>query len=318
MKNNNFLYGAIIVLVLIVIAVGYSKYAGEHKADTAAITTEETTGTTTAANDQDEDDVKAEAPAPGQEGAATTTAATGEETQAAGDEKAATSDAAPAATETTPAGEEKAPASDDQSSAAPAPAAADSESLLAAPAALQVSVPDLMADRVLGKADAPVTIHEYASFTCPHCAAFANDTLAQVKAQLIDTGRAKLVFHDFPLDKIALKASEMARCAPADKYYDLVEVIFRNQPRWIKSEKPEDALKQLGALAGMDEALMNTCMNNAELENAILERMTRAQNEDKVKATPTFVFKKGDDTESFSGSQPVDRFVETVNKLSPQ
>lgn len=314
MKNNNFLYGAIIVLVLIVIAVGYSKYAGEHKADTAAITTEETTGTTTAANDQDGDDVKAEAPAPGQEGAATTTAATGSE-------DAATTEAAPAAT-TEPAttGEEQpaAPASDDQSSAAPAPAASDSESLLAAPAALQVSVPDLMADRVLGKADAPVTIHEYASFTCPHCAAFANDTLAQVKAQLIDTGRAKLVFHDFPLDKIALKASEMARCAPADKYYDLVEVIFRNQPRWIKSEKPEDALKQLGALAGMDEALMNTCMNNAELENAILERMTRAQNEDKVKATPTFVFKKGDDSESFSGSQPVDRFVETVNKLSPQ
>jgi protein-disulfide isomerase len=188
------------------------------------------------------------------------------------------------------------------------------QSLLASPDALKIDVAKIMEDRVLGNPDAPVTIHEYASMTCPHCAHFSSEVLPSVKKSLIDTGKAKLVFHEFPLDKFALKAAMMVRCAPVDKFFDLLEVVFRNQERWIKAEDPVASLAQLGTLAGMDEDSINACVNNAELETALLGKMQEAQNKYELKSTPSFVFNNG--AETFSGAQGVEKFEEVVNKLS--
>lgn len=322
--KNTFLYGAIVALVVIVLGLGYSQYAA-HKTGLSGdvVATEEVTeavGT---------DEEAAENPDAATIAAETAVDATTEAQQAAAE------DTAPAVTEETATSEtgvdpvtgttaaavasEEGAVVETTTEAAPvaeAPAAtpSDEESLLAAPAALQMDVTEMMADRVLGDAAAPVTIVEFASYTCSHCAAFHNNVLPTVKEQLINTGKAKLVLREFPLDKFALKASLLARCAPADKYYDLVEVIFRNQDRWVKSEDPIKSLKQLGGLTGMDDAQMEACLNNTEMESALLKRVTDAQAQYNVSATPTFVFNEG--AEKFSGSQTPEKFQTTVDQLS--
>src|SRR5438067_6939922 len=87
-------------------------------------------------------------------------------------------------------------------------------------------------DRILGKPDAPVTIIEYASLTCPHCAHFTTDVLPQLKEKWIDAGKAKLVLRDFPLDEPALRAAMVARCAPAERYFPLIDTLFASQEKW--------------------------------------------------------------------------------------
>lgn len=188
------------------------------------------------------------------------------------------------------------------------------KSLLAAPAALIIDVPAAMQDRTLGRTDAPVTIIEYASMTCSHCAAFNKDIMPEVKKRLIDTGKAKLIYRDFPLDNVALRAAMMTRCAPADKYFSLIEVVFSNQERWAHAADPLESLAQLGTLAGVDTDLFNACTKNEALETAILDVMKTAQTSQQVKSTPTFIFNNG--AETISGVQPVEKFEEIVRKLT--
>lgn len=198
--------------------------------------------------------------------------------------------------------------------AAAEPGTVTEGSLLANPPGLDIDVPKAMEERVLGNPDAPVTIIEYASMTCPHCAHFHREYFADVKARLIDTGKARFIFREFPLDDTAMRASMMARCADHDKFFDLVEVIFRNQDRWIKSDDPKQALQQYGALAGMDENYIKLCMGNAELENAMLRSINEGQKRYSIQQTPTFIFNSGADR--LSGAQPVEKFEEIVQKLS--
>lgn len=182
-------------------------------------------------------------------------------------------------------------------------------------AAGTVDVQAAMADRVLGEADAPVTVVEYASLTCTHCAHFATTILPEVKTRLVATGKLRIIYRDFPLDQLAMKAAKMARCAPKDRYFDLIEVLFRNRDRWIDNAKePEKALMQLGALAGMDDATMKSCIANAEMDTALLTRMNEAQTKFSIQSTPSFVFDDG--AEVISGAHPVEKFEEIVTRLS--
>lgn len=230
-----------------------------------------------------------------------------------------TAEAKPAEGEkTAPAGLEKVAAEgagkDDIAQPANAPAAAEEESLLAPPAALDIDIKQALEERVLGDPNAPVTVIEYASLSCPHCARFANDILPKIKATLIDTGKMKIIYRDYPLDTYAMKAAMMARCADPEKYFDLIEVIFRNQERWAKSEDPLEALMQLGSFAGMTKPYINSCMKNAELENSILVRVQEGQTKYKLNATPTFVFNNG--AETLSGDLNPEDFEAMVNKLT--
>jgi protein-disulfide isomerase len=204
----------------------------------------------------------------------------------------------------------------DKAAAAPAPQEqnASSPSLLAPPAALTIDVAAAMKDRVIGNDNAPVTIVEYASLTCPHCAHFEADILPTVKKNLIDTGKAKLIFRDFPLDNFALKAAMMTRCVPAAQYFSLLEVVFTQQERWTQSKDPLESLAQLGSLAGMDPDLFKACTQNTVLETAILDGLKEAQSKYQSRSTPTFVFNNG--AETLSGAQGADQFDAIVKKLT--
>src|SRR5467141_2382373 len=97
-------------------------------------------------------------------------------------------------------------------------------------------------DRILGNPDAPITIVEYASLTCPHCAHFANEVLPELKKKWIDTGKAKLVLRDYPLDEPALRAAMIARCAPPDRFYAYVDTLFAAQEKWVMAKDYREAL----------------------------------------------------------------------------
>ena len=161
---------------------------------------------------------------------------------------------------------------------APPPLLADAQ------AALQITKDD----RILGNPEAPITIVEYASLTCPHCAHFANDVLPELKKEWIDTGKARLVLRDFPLDEPALRAAMIARCAPPERYYAFADTFFAAQEKWVRSGDYREALARLAKLGGMGQAEFDTCIKNTDLENKIVEGRLRATQELDVNSTPTF------------------------------
>src|SRR6478736_5031450 len=115
----------------------------------------------------------------------------------------------------------------------------------AAPDLSTLLEPPALGDRVLGRTDAPVTIVEYASATCPHCAAFHKDVFPQLKSEFIDTGKVRFIFREFPFDDLALAAFMLARCAPPDKYFPMIDVLFEQQKVWASKE----ARTELGKIA---------------------------------------------------------------------
>ena len=144
-------------------------------------------------------------------------------------------------------------------------------------------------EAVLGAADALVTVIEYASMTCPHCAQFHAEALPTLKEEYIATGKVKLVYRDFPLDANALKAAMVARCGGQERYFAFVDVIYAQQARWARSPDPVAALKQLVQIGGLDADEVDACLADKSLETAILERQLAGQTEHQVESTPTFI-----------------------------
>jgi protein-disulfide isomerase len=157
------------------------------------------------------------------------------------------------------------------------------------------------ADRVLGKPDAPITIIEYASLTCPHCAAFDKDVMPEVKTRYIETGKAKLIYRDYPLDEWALKAAMLARCAPPDRYFAFIDVLFQNQLTWAGAKDQLAALERIGKLGGVSSEQFDACMKNKALDDSIVAEALRGQKEFGVNATPTILVngKKIDNPQTF-------------------
>jgi len=177
--------------------------------------------------------------------------------------------------------------------------------LTAANAQAPAVTPD---DRVLGKPDAPITIFEYFSLTCPHCADFAAETFPKVKAEWIDTGKAKLVYRDYPLDRNALQAAVLARCAPPERYPAFVEVLFKQQDDWGPMADPTDALKRIARLGGISDQKFAECMADKALQDSILASRFEAQNKYGVDSTPTF-FING---KKLVGALPYDEFAKEL------
>lgn len=157
-------------------------------------------------------------------------------------------------------------------------------------------------EKVLGEADAPVTIVEYASMTCPHCATFHSNTLPAIKERYIDTGRARLVFREFPFDPRAEAAFMLARCAD-DRYFPMVDVLFRQQRDWASVQDARSALLQISKLAGFSQESFETCLTDQKLLDDV--RSVRAVGADDfgVEATPTFFINGG----KYSGALTVDQ-----------
>jgi protein-disulfide isomerase len=163
-----------------------------------------------------------------------------------------------------------------------------------APAQGSASVPidELMAkeslpDIVQGKADAPVTIVEYASMTCSHCAAFHKETYPTLVKNYIDTGKVRFILREFPLDPLAAAGFMLARCS-GDKRNDMVDLLFDKQADWAFTQKPLEALANLVKQTGMGQDSFNKCINNQALYDQINQVRDRAAQKFGVEATPTF------------------------------
>ncbi len=144
-----------------------------------------------------------------------------------------------------------------------------------------------LSDMALGNADAPVTIVEYASMTCPHCAHFHEATLPELKTKYIDTGKARLILREFPFDPRAEAGFMLARCS-GDKYFPMVDVLFKQQRTWATAENARDALLQISRLAGFTQESFEACLTDQKLLDDIRAVRTRGMDEFKVDSTPTF------------------------------
>ena len=173
---------------------------------------------------------------------------------------------------------------------ATAVAASGPESPSTATQVAQTDQPAIGADEhVLGKADAPVTIIEYASMTCPHCAKWNLDVMPSVKSQFIDKGLVRFVFRPFPLDGLALRASALAQCVPGEGYFGMVDVLFRSQNDWAHASDPLAALKQIGRTAGLSSADVDRCIADEAVFNRLVDDSKEANTKFGIDSTPSFL-----------------------------
>ncbi len=146
--------------------------------------------------------------------------------------------------------------------------------------------PGPLPDLVQGKDDAPVTIIEYASMTCPHCAAFNKITYPELKSKYIDTGKVRFIFREYPLDEVAVAASMLARCAGGEKAFALIDVLFNSQNTWAVRQ-PIPPLIQIAKQAGFTQKSFEECLADQKLYSNIVAVRERANKEFKVESTPT-------------------------------
>jgi len=147
--------------------------------------------------------------------------------------------------------------------------------------------PGALPDKQLGKDDAKVTIVEYASMTCPHCAHFAATTFPELKTKYIDTGKARYILREFPFDPSAEAGFMLARCAK-DNYFPMVDVLFKQQPAWVGVNNTKDALLQISKLAGFTQESFEACLTDQKLLDDVRSVQKRGADEFKVDSTPTF------------------------------
>ena len=172
---------------------------------------------------------------------------------------------------------------------------------------------DRMADRVLGKENAPIKVDEFVSLTCSHCAEFYDKTLPELEKRYVDTGKVRFVMHDFPLDGIALKAAAVA-CMPVDEYYPFIKTLYRAQMAWaFGGSNPEGNLIQYAKLGGLSEEKAKACANDTALQNAIIAERAEATTKYKVEATPTFIVNDG--VEVVKGAESAENFAKIFDRL---
>ena len=175
----------------------------------------------------------------------------------------------------------------------------------------QLMAPQPLPDIVEGKADAPVTIVEYASMTCTHCQAFHAETWPTLKAKYVDTGKAKFILREFPLDPLAAAAFMLARCAGPEKRDAIVDLLFDKQKDWAFVDKPLEALASTVKQAGISQSDFESCLNNQKLYEQINQERDNAAKGFHIDATPTF-FING---KKLSGEMPIAEFDKIIEPL---
>ncbi len=144
-------------------------------------------------------------------------------------------------------------------------------------------------DRILGSAEAPITLMEYSSLTCPHCAAFHADALPQIKETWSADGRARLVYRHFPIGGTALRAAAVANCIEGARYFGFLDLLFKSQQRWAKSGDPLKMLGQRARLAGLSQEKFEACATDEAEMDRILERRQDGVRSYGVQSTPTLI-----------------------------
>jgi protein-disulfide isomerase len=192
--------------------------------------------------------------------------------------------------------------------------------LLAAPPAAAGNAP-------LSEAVAEMVMVEYSSLACPHCAAFHRDVLPKIKETYIGPGKVRLVYRDFPLGGLALAAAMVARCAGSAKYFGFIEVLYRSQAQWSRSDNPRRELARVARFGGISEKDFEACLVNEPLMTNIRERAADAQQKFGIDSTPTFIiegekvlgarsFEDFRDVigEKVVGAQPFEDFRDVIEK----
>lgn len=175
-----------------------------------------------------------------------------------------------------------------QSPAAPAAPAASAAPAATAPA----TAPQILPDIALGQPDAPLTIVEYASFTCSHCRDFHEENLPRLKAEYIDTGKVRFIQRDVYFDQFGLWAGVLARCGGEVKYYAMSDMLFAEQKKWMTAKTPEDFsnnLRKLGKAAGFTDAQMDACWADQKQVEALVATFQKNATADNIEGTPTFI-----------------------------
>ena len=182
-----------------------------------------------------------------------------------------------------------------------------------AQSATDVAKPVSLPDMALGPADAKVTITEFASMTCPHCAAFNAETYPKIKSAYVDTGKVRYIFREFPLDIKAAAGSMLARCianGDAPKYFAVTDMLFRQQSDWVVKNTTE-TLGRIGKQAGMSQQQVETCLKDQALLDKIAADQKYASDVLKVDSTPTF-FINGD---RIKGETSFEEFQKKIDPL---
>ncbi|MGO4831350.1 DsbA family protein [Rhizobiaceae sp. 2RAB30] len=182
--------------------------------------------------------------------------------------------------------------------AKPADAAAPAKPAVDAPKAAgtvdmaKLLEPGALPEKALGKDDAPVTIVEYASMTCPHCAHFHEQTLPELKTKYIDTGKVRLILREFPFDPRAEAGFMLARCSN-DNYFAMVDVLFKQQQGWAAAQDAKSALLQIAKLAGFSQESFEACLTDQKLLDEVRAVLERGAKDFGVDSTPTFFINGG-------------------------
>ena len=168
--------------------------------------------------------------------------------------------------------------------------------------------PGPMGEKWLGDENAPVTMIEYASMTCGHCKNFHEQILPGLKEKYVDTGKLRLIFREFPFDPRAAAAFMLARCAPDERYFPLIDVLFKQQREWARAEDPVPPLLKIAKLAGFTQESFEACLKNQKVLDSVLAVQKKAQDTYGVNATPTF-FIQG---EKYSGDYTLEELSKEI------
>ncbi|WP_455272397.1 DsbA family protein [Rhizobium herbae] len=175
----------------------------------------------------------------------------------------------------------------------------------------KLMAPGPLPEMAIGKADAKVTIVEYMSMTCPHCARFHNETFDAIKTKYVDSGQVRFVVREFPFDPRAAAAFMLARCAPEGQYFPMVSMLFKQQETWAAAPNGRDALLQMSKLAGFTQESFEACLTNQKLLDDVQATMQKGDKDFGVKATPTFFF----NGKKYSGEMSVDTMSALIDSM---
>lgn len=166
-------------------------------------------------------------------------------------------------------------------------------------------------DRVYGDPNAPIVIVEYASLTCPHCADFHNEVWPRLKESFVEPGHVRLVYRDFPLDQLALRAAGLARCVEGDAYFGFLDMLYGSFESWTRAPDPLGALARLGRLAGLSEARVQSCLEDEAALDRVIEERLAGERLFQVNSTPTFVI----DGRVYRGKLTYEQMAEVLTPL---
>lgn len=176
----------------------------------------------------------------------------------------------------------------------------------------EVDLDAALAPRFIGDDDAPVVVHDFSSLSCPHCADLHTQTLPPVKREYVDTGKLKIVFRDFPLNRAAMIAHSLARCVAPNKYAGALSILYDNQDRWIDKGNPTEQIISLLRITGLSEAEAVVCLQDQGIQDGILANMRAGQRKYNITSTPTLVFENGPSIRGASSPERIGRIVERL------